>query len=203
MSRKLWQIGVQEFMFKDSIQFNYKVLVFVHFYPMEMFLFDFLHIAILCVCEMSNGQSDRLYFWTKKFCHTLDFYFHQLKLWYSDMKFTGHHHCMYWYILEYTSTWVHEFLAATSSYKDRRKMVKLNKFLKTFNCLVVWFTTGSLIYLMLDLTAKETSNQDIYFKQVIKTGKVLFKLFGISNHTLSENMFELGVNVNLWIGYCK
>ena len=59
------------------------------------------------------------------------------------------------------------------------------------------FTTGSLIYLMLDLTAKETSNQDIYSKQVIKTGKVLFNLFGISNHTLSETMFEWSVNVNL------
>ena len=76
-------------------------------------------------------------------------------------------------------------------------MVTLNKFLKTFNCLVVWFTTGSLIDLMLDLTAKETSNQDIYFQQVIKTGKVLFKLLGISNHTLSETMFEWNVNVNL------
>ena len=29
------------------------------------------------------------------FVKNLDLYFHQLKFWHSDMKFTGHHHCMY------------------------------------------------------------------------------------------------------------
>ena len=71
-------------------------------------------------------------------------------------------------------------------------MLTPNKFLITFDCLVAVFITSILIYVTLDLNAKKTPSQDIYFKQVIKNGKCYLNyIYGISNHTsVALSVFE-------------
>ena len=57
-------------------------------------------------------------------------------------------------------------------------MATLKKFINISECSVALFITGSLIYVVLrDLPSKGTLHQDIFLKQVVNTGKVLFNLY--------------------------
>ena len=74
-----------------------------------------------------------------------------------------------------------EFVPICKTSRDEhvlgRKMAPMKKILRRFECFIALILAGSLLYVMLRRNPESLPQEQVVFKQIVKTGKMLFNLF--------------------------